>query len=139
MGICVEARATYTSISRYIWHDKHVSPDIQGISSSRKVRACWCQAVPSISVPVSGNDHEDVCHVANRHIPIKRQCMSPQNVCEARYDVTWPLWLLPETALNEKLVLGLYETPFHTSQSTGCGGVKLDFFRMHFTHCKVSH
>jgi hypothetical protein len=90
----------------------------------RKVQACSCQTVPSISIPVSGNEHEDVCHVANHHIPRKRQGMSPQNICEARYGVTWPLWLLPETALHEQLVLGLYETPFPTSQSTGCGGVQ---------------
>jgi hypothetical protein len=29
--------------------------------------------------------------------------MSPKNVCEARYGVTGPLWLLPETALHEKM------------------------------------
>jgi hypothetical protein len=111
--------------STYIFDMKNVfSPEIQGIYYFRKVRACWCQTVPSISVPVSGNEHEDTCHVSNRRIPRKRQGISPQNVCEARYSVTGPLWLLHEMALHEQLVLGLYETPFPTSQSTCCGGVQ---------------
>jgi hypothetical protein len=84
------------------------SPEIQGMYYFRKVRACWCQTVPSISVPVSGNTHEDVFHVANYRIPRKCQGMSSQNVCEARYGITGPLWLLPEKALHEQLVLGLY-------------------------------
>jgi hypothetical protein len=30
VGIRVKVRATYSAISRYIWHDKHFSPEIQG-------------------------------------------------------------------------------------------------------------
>jgi hypothetical protein len=73
---------------------KTFSPGIQGISYFRKLRACSCQTVPSIPVPVSGNDHEDVCHVANRRIPREPQGMSSQNVCEAQYGVTGPLLLI---------------------------------------------
>jgi hypothetical protein len=57
--------------------------EIELISYFRKVRACRWQTVPSLSVPVSGNEHEDVCHVTNRCISKKRQGKSSQNVCEA--------------------------------------------------------
>jgi hypothetical protein len=82
-GIRPRVRAAYSAISRYIWHDKCFCSEIELISYFRKVRACRWQTVPSLSVPVSGNEHEDVCHVTNRCISKKRQGKSSQNVCEA--------------------------------------------------------